>query len=360
MKKLDLYIIKKFLGTFFFMITLLMAISIVFDISERLDDFLDNNAPVDEIIFKYYVNFVIYYANLFSALLIFISVVLFTAKMAQNTEIVAILSSGVSFKRFLFPYFIASTVLVSVSLYLNHYVLPEANVVRLAFEEDYLRNTYSYKKRNIHREIAPGTIIYFYKYSARDNIANEFALEKWDEGAMTYKITARVARWDTVGLTWQLDDYFVRDFREMTENIRSGARLDTVLGFTPSDLDFSKRINSASSMNYAELNAYIEAETKKGSDKVVHYLIEKHQRTSYPFATYVLTLIGVSISSRKVRGGIGLHIAFGFLTAMSYMFCMKMTTVAATNAGLEPFIAVWLPNVLFLILGLIIYKRAPK
>ena len=359
MKKLDLYIVKKFLGTFFFMLAVIMSIAIVFDVSEKLEKFVRSDAPFLKIIFNYYLNFVFYYGNLFSSLLIFLSVLLFTSQMAQRTEIVAIFASGVSFKRFLYPYFIGATILVGVSLYFTHYQLPIANATRLQFEEEYLNKQFRINDKNLHRQFEPNTIAYFESFSTINNVGYKFSIEKWGEdGKLESKLLADRARFDSLSGKWEIENYYIRNFTDSLESIEKGKKLDTLLTLKPRD--FGQRISVASTMGYKELTDFIDAERKKGSDKTVHYEIEKHQRTSYPFATYILTIIGVSIASRKSRGGIGADLAIGVLIAVSYIFAMKVTTVAATNAGLNPLLAVWLPNIIYFIISIIVFNRAQK
>lgn len=335
-----------------------MLIAVIFDISERIDDFLKNSPPLKAIAVDYYFNFVLYYSNLFSSLLIFIAVIFFTAKMAGDSEIVAILSSGVSFKRLLIPYFIGATVLAGIALYMNHKVLPAANKVRLEFEEQYIRNQFVYKGRDVHRQISPEERIYFETYNSVKNIGYKFSLERWEDYELKFKLTSSFIKWDTTTNKWSVENYRIRTFDGLKETLRSGGRMDTTFSFTPAD--FERRLNNVTMMTTSELDKFIKEEIISGSNDVPYYLIEKHQRTSYPFATYILTLIGASIASRKVRGGIGLHIAIGLLIAVTYILAMKVTTVYATNAGLDPFIAVWLPNVLFTFFAIFIYRRAPK
>ncbi|MFT4659753.1 MAG: lipopolysaccharide export system permease protein [Patiriisocius sp.] len=357
-KKIDWYIIKGFLVTFFFAISLLMTISVVFDISEKLDDFLRSNPSFKEIALDYYLNFVLAYSILFSPLIIFVALIFFTSKMAQRTEVVAILSSGVSFNRYLRPYFIAASILAFGALYVNHFVIPKANAVRLNFEEKYYRNPYSIKDKDIHFEIEEDRIVYFKTINLQNASASNFSIEQWKDEKLISKLSAKRVKWDSTNGVWNLTNYTHRNFLNGHETLEYGNKLDTNLNIGLSD--FGKRIEFVSSMNYYALNEFIEKERKMGSSKISFYLIEKYQRTSYPFATYVLTLIGVSLASRKVRGGIGMHLALGFLVVLTYIFAMKVTTVSATNAGLSPFIAVWIPNVLFSILAIYLYIKSPK
>lgn len=344
--------------TFFFMLGVIMLIAIIFDISERIDDFLRGDAPLRAIIMDYYFNFVVFYANLFSSLLIFISVIFFTAKMASDTEVIAILNSGMSFKRLLLPYFIAASILAITSLFLNHYIIPKANKNRLLFENTYIRNPYLFKDRNVHRQINPGEFIYFESYNTENNTGYRFSMEHWEEFVLKKKLNANTVRWDTVKSKWRVENYTIRELDGDREKLTQGLYLDTVLGFTPRE--FTRRLNNVEMMTTPQLNAFIARKTLEGSDELPWYYIEKHQRTSYPFSTYILVLIGVSIAGRKVRGGIGLHIVYGLLICVSYILAMKVTTVYATNAGLDPLIAVWLPNLLFAGLAVYLYRFAPK
>lgn len=341
------------------MIALIMSIAVVFDVSERLEKFIKNEAPIEAIVFDYYLHFIFYYGNLFSSLFIFLSVLLFTSQMAQRTEMVAILASGVSFKRILRPYFIASTILVGISLYFTHYQLPISNHIRLGFEEQFIRKQFRIEDRNLHRQINDSTIAYFESFHTANNIGYKFSLENWTpEGQLSYKMLADRARYDTVSGTWQIDNYFERRFLDGEEKINHGRRIDTVLTLKPQDL--GQRLSIASTMGFKELSDFIELERRKGSDKIVYYQIEKHQRTSYPFAAYILTVIAVSVASRKSRGGIGVHLALGVVIAITYIFAMKISTVAATNADLNPFIAVWIPNIIFGIVAAYLFTKAQK
>ncbi len=360
LKILDRYIIKNFLGTFFFILLVIMSIAVVFDVSEKIDDFLKNKAPLNEILFSYYVNFVIYYANLFSALLIFIAVIFFTSKLANRSEIIATLSSGVSYNRILVPYFIASTVLVAASLYLNHQLIPIANQQRLIFEDRYTGSQYTPDRMNIHREIAPGSIAYFQVYSPHSASGYKFSIEQWEEGRLKYKMISERAEFDSTSGKWIIHNFYERylNYYGHVEQIKTGAHKDTLIELTPENLRY--KTEYASALPNKELREFIELEKQRGSDSVVFWEIELYQRTSYPFATYVLTLIAVSVSSRKIRGGLGLNLVFGFMVVFIYIFSMRMTTVAATNAGLDPLIAVWIPNFIFGVLGVFIYRIAPK
>lgn len=340
------------------MIGVIMTIAIVFDVSEKIEDFLTNDAPLKAILLDYYLNFAIYYGNLLSFLIIFLSVIFFTSKMASNTEIVAILSSGVSFKRLLYPYFIAATILASGSYYLNHWLVPHANKVRLDFEEIYVRNAFRYVDKNIHKQISPGEFIYMERYNNTKNTGYKFAWEKWEGTTMTYKLMADFIVYDTTIKKWSIKNYVERYIDGYNETLNKGKKLDTILALNPDD--FQRRMEFVGAMDREQLDIFIDEQTMIGSEDVPFYLIEKHQRTSYPFATYVLTLIGVCIASRKIRGGTGIHLVLGLSLCVTYILALKVTTVYALNAGLDAFWAVWIPNILFAFISLFIYRFAPK
>lgn len=358
MKIIDRYILGKFMGTFVYSIALIISIAIVFDISENIEDFIDKKAPISKIAFDYYLNFIPYFANLFSPLFTFISVIFFTSKMASNTEIVAILNGAVSFRRLLLPYMIGATILCGASLYLGNMIIPRCTKIKLDFEEIYIRNQFRFSAQHIHRQINPGTFVYFENYDNIEKVGFKFCLEKYKEGKLVYKINADFLRWDSIKQNWKMENYHARTIKGMKEFMVYGALKDTVLNLHPDD--FGKRISNIETMNYGELKTYIANEKLKGNDNIIYAEIEHYRRFAMPFATYILTLIGVSVASRKVRGGIGLHIGFGLLISFSYILLMQFTTTFATYSNLNPLIAVWLPNVVYAFLSLLLLKVAPK
>lgn len=358
LKKLDWYILKKFLGTFFFSISLILIIVIVFDISEKIDDFIQREAPLKAIVVDYYFNFLPYFANLFSPLFTFIAVIFFTSKLAANTEIVAILNSGVSFWRMMRPYFLGSLIIAVLSLYLTNFVIPNANKKRLDFEQKYIRVHYWNSDQNIHRQIEPGVFIYVQRYNTYDNLGEKFSMEKFSNGKLEYKLMSNSIIWDSISAKWRINNYFSRHIHDNKETVKFGATLDTVLNLHPRD--FGKRLNNIDAMNFSELNEYISIEKQKGSDKLEFFEIEKQKRIAFPFATVILTIIGVSMSSRKVRGGIGLHIGIGLLISFSFILFMQVTTTFAASGLISAFVAVWIPNVLYGIFGLFLLRSAPK
>lgn len=358
MKIIDLYIIKRFLLTFFFILGLIMAIAIIFDVSEQIDDFVKNNAPLSGILWNYYKNFVLFYGNLFSPLLTFLAVIFFTAQLANRTEIVAILSGGISFNRLMWPYFLSATILAAASFYLNNYLVPKANKERIAFEMEYIHTFKSTLSRGIHKQLAPGKMIYFDKFNKQNNIGYHFTFEEWEGITLKSKLFANYVKWDSIHQSWTLENYHIRYFNDGVETLVEGKEMDTLFAFTPDE--FSGRIEDTQRLDVNELDDFIAEQRIKGSPNIPYYLIEKHTRNALPFSTYILTMIGVAMSSRKVRGGIGAHIAAGLALAVTYILAMKVSTVYATNAGLDPLIAAWIPNVLYGVLAIYLYVKAPK
>jgi len=358
MKLLDIYIIKKFLGTFFYAITLLIVIVIIFDISENIDEFLEKDAPLSDIIFSYYLNFVPYFINLFVYLFTFISVIFFTSKLASNTEIVAMLSGGVSYYRFLRPYFMSAIVLALMSFYLGNFLIPKTNIKRREFKDKYMENLSQDKDRNIHLKIGQQTYVYMENFNSATNTGIRFSLEEFDGNKLVYKMMADRIRWDSTASHWQIDNYNIRGIGEIRETIITGRQMDTTLNLLPSDLYEKKE--DFEEMNYWELRERIDYEKLKGSEKVKIYEVEKHKRIAAPFATIILTLIGVSLSSRKMRGGIGMHLGLGIAFTFTYILFMQVTMVFATYGDLSPFFAAWIPNIIFAIIGLVLLWTAQK
>jgi lipopolysaccharide export system permease protein len=339
------------------MLGIIMLLAMVFDLSEKLSEFIDNQAPLSSIIFDYYLNFILFYGNLFSSMIIFVSVIWFTAKLAQDTEIIPMWNSGKPFSRFLRPYMIAATLIMLISLVMNHFILPKSNRTRLNFEEKYYRAALSVN--DYHAEYPGNQVVYFSSYYQEDNLVNDFVLEQWnDQNRITYFLKARTAENISGTTKWILKDFYERRVGYPNDEVKEGQKKDTVFIFKIEEMAQRKNISEA--MTYTELRSFIEREKKKGSGNVPMYEIELYQRTSYPFAAYVLTIIGVSVSSRKKRGGIGVNIAIGLMIIFVYIFAMKVTTVAAINVGFPASIAVWVPNVLFGAVAFILYRFAQK
>ncbi len=353
----DRYIIGKFLTTFFFMLGIIMLFAVVFDVSEKLSEFISNKAPVKEIILDYYVSFVLFHGNMFSSMIIFISVIWFTAKMAQDSEIIPLWFSGRPIIRFMRPYMVASTLLMILSLVLNHYIVPNANKVRLAFEEKYYRD--DMRVENYHADYPNHTHVYFSNYSNHENRVSNFVIQRWNDSLQPqFFLKANEAFNAPNSNRWHFKNVYVKNIRFPQGALLFRNSLDTILPFEIREM--AQRENVAETMTRPELAALIQKEKAKGSAQVPYYEIEMHQRTSYPFATYILTIIGVSVASRKKRGGIGINIAIGLLFVFIYIFAMKVMAVAAWNVGFPAFIAVWIPNFIFAIIALVLYRTAQR
>lgn len=358
MKKLDLYIIKKFIGTYFYAILLIVGIAVIFDISEKIDDFMEKGAPLSAIIFKYYINFIPYFANLFSSLFTFIAVIFFTSKMAYNTEIIAILSSGVSFKRMMYPYFISATIIAVFSFVLNSFIIPPANGVRIDFENKYIKKPYQNSERNIHKQVRPGMFVYMRSYNSYSQIAYNLSIEKFENGELKSKLISDFAQWDSTKQKWVANKYYIREYQQNGEKITTGQTIDTSFYLSPKD--FNRRLNIIETMNLFQLNEFIDEQKLQGADNIELLLIEKYSRFAYPFSAFILTLIGVSLSSRKVRGGIGLHIGLGLAISFTYILFMRFSTMFAVGGHLSPLVSVWLPNFIFAFIAVGLYRMAPK
>jgi lipopolysaccharide export system permease protein len=334
-----------------------MLFAMVFDISEKLSDFISNKAPISEILLDYYLNFLLFYGNMFSSMIIFISVIWYTAKLAQDTEIIPMWFSGKPITRFIRPYLIGATILTIISLVLNHFIIPRANKVRLDFEEKYYRDAILVE--DYHADYPGNQTVYFSNYSNNAEEINDLTVQKWnDSNQPVYFLKARSAYNKPGTFEWTLKDYYEKKIGFPRGTLIHGQKKDTVFNFKMDEM--AQRENLAESMTFSELRALIERERLKGSDLVPFYEIELHQRTSYPFAAYVLTIIGVSVSSQKKRGGIGMNIAIGLGFVFVYIFAMKMMTVASLNVGFPPLIAVWIPNVLFSFVAFFLYRFAQK
>ncbi len=358
LKKIDIYIIKKFLGTYFFAIVIIISIAIVFDVAEKVEDFLEKSAPFNEIALDYYLNWIPYFANLFSSLFTFIAVIFFTSKLASDTEIIAILSSGVSFQRLMYPYFISALVIAIMSFLLVAFIIPPANATRKDFEYKYIKNPIRNTDKDIHRQIEPGVFVYMKSYNTSNDVGYKFSIEKFEDGVLKSKLISDYVKWDTTQSKWSIRNYYIRDIDSLSENITIGTRIDSTLNMFPEE--FKRMDNFTETMSLPQLNKYIEQQYMKGADNVVELLIDKYQRFAWPISTFILTLIGVSLSSRKTRGGIGKHIGLGLGLSFSYILFMRFTTMFAISGSMNPLLAVWLPNIIYAMIGVYLYRLAPK
>ena len=358
-KKLDVYIVSKFITTFFIALLLIIGIVIIFDISEKIDNFVEKEAPLRAIIFDYYVNFVPYFMNMFSPLFVFITVIFFTSKMASDTEIVAILSCGISFHRMMVPYIFSATLIALLSLGLNLFVIPESNKERIAFETKYVKDKTKNVGRNVHYQIAPGEFAFAESFSSWNNTAYRFTLEKIEDNNLVSKISAETAVYDTTRKVWSLKKYFIREYNEdLTDRIRSGKQLDTALALSVSDFYWNEE--SVETLNYFELNELIETQKMRGDANVKFSLIQKNTRFALPFSAFILTIMGVALSSKKRRGGIGWNIGAGIALAFTYILFLKFSEMFVHTDTLPPHIALWLPNYVFIVIAAVLYRIAPK
>ena len=358
MKKFDWYIIKKFLSTFFFTISLILIIVIVFDISEKIDDFLRSGVSVEKIIFQYYLNFIPYFGNLFSPLFIFISVIYFTSKMAGNSEIIAILNSGMSFSRLLRPFIFCAIFLASLSFVLGNFIIPETNKERIDFENKYIKRKQKKRIKNIHMQIQKDQYIYMESYNRSKNIGYKFTLENFKKNILKSKLSANYIEYDTINNNWSIKDYTIREYYKKGENISKGRLLDTVINLNPSD--FTKNKSLVETMGMKKLNDFIKEEEIKGTSQITYHKIEKHKRLANPFSTIILTIIAVAIGSRKIRGGAGIQLSVGLLISFGYILFMQISTTFATNSNLLPVISVWIPNIIFILIAIFLLKITPK
>ncbi len=357
LKRLDTYIIAKFLGTFFFSIVLILSIAIVFDLIEKLDNFFDNNAPLEEIIFDYYLNFIPFYMNLFTPLFTFIAVIFFTSKMAGNTEIVAILSTGVSFARMMRPYFISASVIALISFILGGFVIPHANKTMLDFENKYIKRFKTENAHNVQMEVEQGVILYIERYEIIRNKGYHFSLEKFDGKHLVSRLTAEEISWDSA-YNWKIEKYLQRNFDGMRESIVKGESLDTLIQVQPSEFFITSQ--EAPEMTNTELRDYLKKQKKRGIGNIQAFQDEYYKRYSMPLAAFIMTLIGVSLSSRKVRGGMGLHLGIGLALSALYVLFVTLSSSFSVSGLMSPLLAVWLPNILFFIVGIGLYRSAPK
>jgi lipopolysaccharide export system permease protein len=360
LKLIDKYIIRKFLGTFFFCLVLILTIAVVFDFAEKIDNFMEKQAPVKAIIIDYYFNFIPYFAMLFAPLFVFIAVIFFTSKMAVSTEIIAILNCGMSFRRMMWPYFLSAFIIATFTFILTNYVIPKANLIRMEFEDKYYHSS---NKRipveNIHRQVSKNTYVFMGTFSGLTQRGQNFTIEKIsDSGYLESKMTAMSVSYDTTKQKWTALNYYIREIKGNNEIITKGKQIDTTLTIKPED--FSRDPNFVGTMTSRELDDYIKLLRLQGSDELKLFLIEKYRRFANPFAVFILTLIGVSLSSRKIRGGIGMNIGIGLGLSFSYILFLQFASQFCLKGNLSPILAMWIPNIIYSVIALVLYKLAPK
>lgn len=355
LKKIDYYIIKKFLGTYIFAIILIISIAVVFDINEKLDKFL--NAPLKAIVIDYYLNFIPYFANLFSPLFTFIAVIFFTSKLADNSEIIAMLSSGISFKRLMIPYMISAAIIAGGTFYLNSFVIPPANKTRIAFQNKYVSDKSVNYANNIQLQVEPDVIAYISRYDNKTRTGYRFSMEEFDGKTLKSRLTAESVTYDTA-YHWVIKNYMIRNFNGLKETLQRGTQLDTVINFEPADFLISRYDSEL--MTTPALKEYIDRQRKRGVANIKAFEIEYEKRYAMTAAAFILTSIGMSLASRKVKGGMGLNIGIGLLLSFSYILFSTVSSTFAVSGLTSPRIAVWLPNIIYTIIAIYLYRKAPK
>ena len=354
-KILDRYIIGKFLGTYVFAIILILAITVMFDINEKLDAFL--KAPLKATLFDYFLNFLPYFANQFSPLFTFIAMIFFTSKLADNSEIIAMLSSGMSYRRFMRPYLVSAAVIAALTYVLSAYIIPPANVKRIDFTNTYVKNKRVDYGSNIQLQVAPGQIAYIGRYDNRTRTGYKFTLWSFEGKALSSSLTAQSIRYDSAN-HWQVRDYMIRDFDGNHEKIHRGTKLDTIIPIEPRDFLISK--NDHEMMTTPDLKNYIDHQKQRGVANIKGFEIEYYRRFAMTAAAFILTVIGMSLSSKKVKGGMGINIGIGLVLSFSYILFMTVTSTFAISGYTSPAIAMWIPNFIYLIIAVILYYRASR
>ena len=358
-RRIDRYIIMKFLGTYFFSIALIISIAVVFDINEHIDKFITNKAPVEAIIFDYYLNFIPYFSNLFSPLFVFIAVIFFTSKLAENSEIIAMMSTGMSFRRLLRPYMISAAIIATITFSLGAYVIPRGQVKLLEFENRYKGKKSQQYVRNVQLEVDSGVIAYMERFENYNKTGYRFSLDKFIDKKLVSHLTARRVTYDTTAVhKWTIHDYMIREMDGMRETITKGTKMDSIINMEPQDFLIAR--GQQQTMTSSELKTYISKQKQRGFANIKEFEIEYHQRIAMSFAAFILTVIGVSLSSRKVKGGMGLYLGIGLALSFSYILFQTVSATFAINGNASPLIAVWIPNVLYTFIAIYLYRKAPK
>lgn len=361
LKILDWYIIKKFIGTYFYSIALIISISIVFDINENLAKFTQYHAPLKAIVVDYYMNFVPYFANLFSPLFVFIAVIFFTSKLAGNSEIISMLAAGVSFKRLMRPYMISAAFISAMTFLLGAYVIPKGTIIRQNFETMYKNKKKNTSAENVQLQVGKGVIAYIQHYDNNIKKGYGFCLDKFEDKKLVSHMTASEVQYDTISDSkyhWKARNWRIRQLRGMRETITSGSVKDTVIMMEPTDLVYSK--GQQETFTSPQLRDYINKQIDRGSGNVVQYEVEYHKRIATSFASFILTTIGLSLSSRKRKGGMGLYLGIGLALSFTYIMLQTVSSTFAINADTPPMLAAWIPNIIFTIVAYFCYRKAPN
>ena len=361
LNRLDRYLIAKFLGTYFFSIILIISIAIVFDYNENIDKFTTNNAPLKGIIFDYYLNFVPYFSNLFSPLFVFISVIFFTSKLAENSEVIAMMSTGMSFERLMRPYMISAAIIALLSFVLGSYVIPQGSEKRLNFENIYKKKQRANFAQNVQLQVDTGVIAFIEHFDGETKTGYRFSLDKFENKKLVSHLTASTIKYDTLAdeqYHWKISNYTIREMKGMRERITSGSKLDSLIMMEPAD--FLETRNQQEILTNPELKVYIEKQKRRGLGNVKPFEVEYYKRYATPFASFILTTIGLSLSARKRKGGMGLYLGIGLALSASYILFQTISSTLAINADWPSALAVWLPNIIFTIIAFFLYKKAPR
>ena len=358
-KRLDWYIIKKFLGTYVFAITLIISIAVVFDFNEKMDKFLENNAPWDAVVFDYYMNFIPYFANLFSPLFVFIAVIFFTSKLAEHYEIIAMFAAGMSFKRMLRPYMISAGIIAISTFLLGSYIIPKGSATRLDFEDRYVKPKKKSSVRNVRLEVEDGVVAYIDNYQNYNKTGHRFTLDKFVDKKLVSQLTARRVVYDTTSVyKWTVHDYMIRELDGLNETISKGERLDSIIPMEPSDFLIMK--NQQEVLSSPELSEYIAKQRRRVVANIQEFEIEYHKRIAMSFASFILTIIGVTLSSRRTKGVMVLYLGIGLALSLSYTLLQTISSTFAVKGNMPPMLAVWNPNILYDFIALFLYRKAPK
>lgn len=361
LKKIDIYIIKKYLSTFFFTIVLISMIAITIDFFEKVDKFMRDNVTTSEIIFDYYLNFIPWINGLLWPLFAMLAVIFFTSRMAKDSEVIAILSAGVSYYRMLVPFMVAATFIASLLWIGNNYVIPNSTKVKNEFESKYIKRSNKQTLSNdIHFYTQPNEKIYIRYFRLRDSTPQNFRLERFADQQLVYMLKARSLELKERPNLWTLNNYEIRTFNGLQESlvIGKGEKMDTILNFAPED--FIRYTKQMEMMTTDDLKTYIAAEQAKGIDTAKKFLVELHRRNADPFTIIILTLLGVAVASRKVRGGMGFHLAAGVVLGASFVVISKFSTTFSSNLSLSPMLGVWLPNIVFSIIAVVMIWKSQK
>lgn len=360
--RLDRYIIKKFLGTYVFSILLIISIAVVFDFNDHIDKFTTNNAPWNEIIFTYYANFIPFYSNLFSSLFVFISVIFFTVKLADNSEVIAMLAAGVSFRRLMWPYMLCAALIALFNYYLGTDVIPKGSVERLAFENLY-KNKIKPKvwADNVHLQVDSGVVAFMEHYDGSKHTGYHFSLDKFENKKLVSHLTATSVQYDTISdvrFKWTLRNVNIRELRGPKEKITRYNQIDSIIKLEPQDFLLTNKMQET--MTSSQLTEFIERQRIRGIAGLKDFEVEYHKRIAAPFAAFVLSIIGASLSARKRKGGMGTALGIGLALSATYILLQAVCVTFSTQAGMQPWLAAWLPNLIYLPVAIFLYRKAPR